>query len=127
HRGTWNPLTKLARWLTKGRTLTVLRRIQPTSGGYLEATPLTSFVVMALSSIRRRRSASEQQVIDEGVRFIVNSVRPDGSWPIDTNLATWVTTLSVNALAAACDLQSLGTKEQILAWLLNQQYKERHP
>jgi squalene-hopene/tetraprenyl-beta-curcumene cyclase len=54
-RGTWNPLTKLLRWLTRGRTLNVLRRIQPTSGGYLEATPLTSFVVMALSSIRRWR------------------------------------------------------------------------
>ena len=29
---------------------------------------------------------------------------PDGSWPIDTNLSTWVTTLSVNALATAADL-----------------------
>ena len=55
HRGTWNPLAKPLRWLAKGRTLEVLRRIQPTSGGYLEATPLTSFVVMALASIRRRR------------------------------------------------------------------------
>jgi squalene-hopene/tetraprenyl-beta-curcumene cyclase len=127
HRGTLNPVTGPLRWLAKGRTLRVLRRIQPTSGGYLEATPLTSFVVMALSSIRRRRSAAEQQVIDEGERFLVNSVRPDGSWPIDTNLATWVTTLSVNALAAAGDLESLDTKEPILAWLLGQQYKERHP
>ncbi|VTT96768.1 Probable squalene-hopene cyclase OS=Planctomyces maris DSM 8797 GN=PM8797T_19949 PE=4 SV=1: Prenyltrans_1: Prenyltrans_2 [Gemmataceae bacterium] len=127
HRGTLNPVTGPLRWLAKVRTLRVLRRIQPTSGGYLEATPLTSFVVMALSSIRRRRRASEQQVIDEGVRFLVNSVRPDGSWPIDTNLATWVTTLSVNALAAAGDLESLDTKEPILAWLLGQQYKERHP
>ncbi|WP_439631088.1 prenyltransferase/squalene oxidase repeat-containing protein [Gemmata sp.] len=127
HRGTLNPVTAPLRWLAKGRTLRVLRRIQPTSGGYLEATPLTSFVVMALSSIRRRRSAAEQQVIDEGVRFLVESVRPDGSWLIDTNLATWVTTLSVNALAAAGDLDSLDTKEPILAWLLGQQYKQRHP
>jgi squalene-hopene/tetraprenyl-beta-curcumene cyclase len=126
-RGTWNPIAKLLRWLTKGRTLNVLRRIQPTSGGYLEATPLTSFVVMALSSIRRRRRAAEKEVIEGGVRFLVNSVRPDGSWPIDTNLATWVTTLSVNALAAAGDLEALDTREQILAWLLGQQYKTRHP
>ncbi len=128
HRGgTWNPVTGPLRWLAKGRTLRVLRRVQPTSGGYLEATPLTSFVVMALSSIRRRRRPAEQEVIDEGVRFVVNSVRPDGGWPIDTNLATWVTTLSVNALAAAGDLESLDTKEQILAWLLKQQYTEQHP
>ena len=127
HRPTLNLFTGPLRWLSKGRTLKVLRQIQPSSGGYLEATPLTSFVVMALSSIRRRRRKAEQQVIDEGIRFIVNSMRPDGSWPIDTNLATWVTTLSVNALANAGDLSSLDTKEQILAWLLGQQYKTRHP
>jgi squalene-hopene/tetraprenyl-beta-curcumene cyclase len=127
HRRSRNPVRNLVRRAARGWSLKVLRRIQPTSGGYLEATPLTSFVTMALASIRRRRSASEQQVIDEGVRFIVNSVRPDGSWPIDTNLATWVTTLSVNALAAADDLESLDTKPQVLAWLLGQQYKERHP
>jgi squalene-hopene/tetraprenyl-beta-curcumene cyclase len=127
HRKSRNPIRNVVRRLARGRTLKVLRRIQPTTGGYLEATPLTSFVTMALASIRRRRSVAEQQVIDEGVRFIVNSVRPDGSWPIDTNLATWVTTLSVNALAAAGDLESLDTKEKILDWLLKQQYKERHP
>jgi squalene-hopene/tetraprenyl-beta-curcumene cyclase len=127
HRRSRNPIRNAVRRLARGRSLKVLRRIQPTTGGYLEATPLTSFVVMALASIRRRRSAAEAQVINEGVRFLVNSVRPDRSWPIDTNLATWVTTLSVNALAAAGDLESLDTKEQILAWLLKQQYKERHP
>ncbi|MBN9118397.1 MAG: squalene--hopene cyclase [Planctomycetes bacterium] len=127
HRRSRNPIRNVVRRLARGRALKVLRHIQPTSGGYLEATPLTSFVTMALASIRRRRSEAEKQVIDEGVRFIVNSVRPDGSWPIDTNLATWVTTLSVNALAAAGDLESLDTKGQILDWLLKQQYKERHP
>jgi squalene-hopene/tetraprenyl-beta-curcumene cyclase len=127
HRPTKNPFIGPLRWLAKGRSLKVLRQIQPTSGGYLEATPLTSFVVMALSSIRRRRKAAEQQVIDEGVRFITDSMRSDGSWAIDTNLATWVTTLSVNALASAGDLGSLDTKERILTWLLDQQYKTRHP
>src|SRR5262249_55195851 len=49
HRGTWNPLTRLLRWLGRRRSLRVLERIQPSSGGYLEATPLTSFVVMSLA------------------------------------------------------------------------------
>ncbi len=127
HRRNNNPIRDITRWFVRGRTLKILRRIQPTTGGYLEATPLTSFVVMALSAMRRHRSRAENEVIAEGVRFIVNSMRPDGSWPIDTNLATWVTTLGVNALAAANDLDSLDTKDKILAWLLKQQYKERHP
>ena len=126
HRTSWNPIRNVVRWLARRRTLKVLRHIQPTTGGYLEATPLTSFVVMALASSRVPGDAA-RQVIAEGVRFIVSSVRPDGSWPIDTNLATWVTTLSVNALAAADDLDSLDTKAEILAWLLKQQYTERHP
>jgi squalene-hopene/tetraprenyl-beta-curcumene cyclase len=123
NRRSWNPLRNAVRLLARGRSLTVLRRIQPSSGGYLEATPLTSFVVMALVGAGRRDSA----VIADGVRFLAASVRPDGSWPIDTNLATWVTTLSVNALAAAGDLETLDTKDAILDWLLKQQYRERHP
>src|SRR5262249_38078621 len=35
------------------RSLDVLERIQPSRGGYLEAAPLTSFVVMALASCGR--------------------------------------------------------------------------
>ena len=127
HRRSWNPIRNVVRWLAKGLSLKVLRRIQPTTGGYLEATPLTSFVVMALASSPTRKQGSAAQVIKESVRFLVNSVRPDRSWPIDTNLATWVTTLSVNALAAANDLASLDSKDAILKWLIDQQYTERHP
>src|SRR6516164_11561225 len=53
HRPPWNPLTRLVRRLAIGKSLKVLRKIQPTSGGFLEATPLTSFVTMALASIGR--------------------------------------------------------------------------
>ena len=55
---------------------------------------------------------------------MLDSIRPDGGWPIDTNLATWTTTLSINALAAAGeDVVSLGC----LDWLLGGQYDEIHP
>ena len=70
---------------------------------------------------------AEQEVIDEGVRFIVNSVRPDGSWPIDTNLATWVTTLSRECPGRGRRPRIARYEGAILAWLLEQQYKERHP
>ena len=75
----------------------LLRAMQPESGGYLEATPLTSFVVMSLAGMGQ----TDSPVVEAGVRFLVESMRDDGSWPIDTNLATWVTTLSIGALAEA--------------------------
>ena len=91
----WNPLTRLLRGLTFRRGLNVLAKMQPESGGYLEAIPLTSFVVMCLAATGR----ADQAVTQNGVRFLLDTVRPDGSWPIDTNLATWNTTQAVNALA----------------------------
>ena len=131
-RSTWNPVTRLARWIGRSRSLRVLERIQPSSGGYLEATPLTSFVVMSLGAIRAEgtRPSGESpadRVLSRGVEFIVRSARPDGSWPIDTNLSIWVTTLSVNALAVGDDLGALDRGEQLDDWLQSQQTKEIHP
>ena len=122
HRPLWNPVARVVRRLAIPTSLRVLEAIQPSNGGYLEATPLTSFVTLALASIGR----AEHPVVGKAVSFIVQSVRPDGSWPIDTNLSTWVTTLSVNALAAAGDLEKLDKRTELRDWLLAQQYKERH-
>ncbi|HEY7311988.1 MAG TPA: prenyltransferase/squalene oxidase repeat-containing protein [Gemmataceae bacterium] len=119
HRPPWNPLTRLVRHGAINKSLRVLQKIQPTSGGFLEAAPLTSFVTMGLASIGR----ADHPVVSKCVEFLVTSVRPDGSWPIDTNLATWVTTLSINALAAAGELDKLDRKEQLRDWLLRQQYE----
>ncbi|MFM2095184.1 MAG: Sporulenol synthase [Planctomycetota bacterium] len=117
-----NPLTKVIRAAAIATSLRVLRAIQPRSGGYLEAIPLTSFVVMSLAATDR----VDHEVTREGVRFIEESVRPDGSWPIDTNLATWNTTLSLNALAhGGLDLAELGPS--LLDWLLSCQNIVRHP
>ena len=44
----FNPLSRTIRKLSVGRSLRVLDRMQPASGGFLEAIPLTSFVVMGL-------------------------------------------------------------------------------
>jgi len=116
-----NPLYRWVRALAVEPSLKVLQKMQPASGGFLEATPLTSFVVMSLASIGRH----DHPVTQLGLKFIVESARADGSWPIDTNLATWVTTLAINAL---------GTKDgtghltpQLLEWVLSCQHTERHP
>jgi squalene-hopene/tetraprenyl-beta-curcumene cyclase len=118
---------RLRRWAV-GPSLRVLERIQPASGGFLEATPLTSFVVMALAACGLARTKPQAAaVIRRGVEFLRASVRPDGSWPIDSNLSVWVTTLAVNALAAAGDLDLLSDRDKLLAWILEQQETERHP
>jgi squalene-hopene/tetraprenyl-beta-curcumene cyclase len=53
-------------------------------------------------------------------------VRPDGSWPIDSNLSTWVTTLSINALSDAGEnLDEMAGK--LRRWLLDQQSRSLHP
>jgi squalene-hopene/tetraprenyl-beta-curcumene cyclase len=133
-----NPFTRLIRRLSTARSLQVLRRMQPESGGYLEATPLTSFVVMSLASIHSSPHAPREEsitrsvmptrdeVIREGVKFLINSVRPDGSWPIDTNLATWNTTLAINALAGAGEDVATLLGNECLEWLLSCQHKKRH-
>ena len=124
-RPTRNPVTRLVRLAARRRTLRRLDAIQPRGGGFLEATPLTSFVVMSLVAA----GEAAHPVVDRGVAFIERSVRADGSWPIDTNLATWVTTLSVNALARLPDWRDrLAARERapLRRWLLDQQYRERH-
>src|SRR5262249_18368453 len=63
----------------------------------------------------------------KGVQFLLRAARPDGSWAIDSDLSTWVTTLSINALAAAGELENLDRKEELLQWLMGQQHKEYHP
>jgi hypothetical protein len=82
------------RSLARNRTLNVLITLQPENGGFLEATPLTSFVTMSLAGM----GLAKHIVAQRGEGFLRKSMRPDGSWPIDTNLATWVTTLSIKAL-----------------------------
>jgi len=126
HRKPKNPITRLIRHLSRRRTLDVLRLIQPENGGFLEAAPLTAFVVMSLAAAGQRDS----QVVTRGAEFLVRSVRDDGSWPIDTNLATWLTTLSVNALAAAEDFEQIlpsDEREKIRQMLLESQYRHEHP
>ncbi len=114
------PWMRWMRRISVAPSLRVLQAMQPDSGGYLEAAPLTSFVVMSLAATGR----ADHPVVQSGVRFLLDSVRPDGSLPIDTNLATWTTTLAITALSAAGqDVAKL----DCLDWLLSCQHRCRHP
>jgi squalene-hopene/tetraprenyl-beta-curcumene cyclase len=124
-----NPIARLIRRKAWEPSYRVLEQMQPASGGYLEATPLTSFVVMSLAASGR----ADSPVVRRGVEFLLASVRADGSWPIDTDLATWNTTLAVNALAQTGDGGDLkfpiGNFQfpALLDWLLSCQHTETHP
>ncbi len=114
---------RLLRRILISRTLGVLDRMQPDSGGFLEATPLTAFVMMSLASTGR----GDQPVCRRGLSFLESSVREDGSWPIDTNLATWVTSLSIAALSADPEDDRHWCEPELIQWLLSCQYHVRHP
>jgi squalene-hopene/tetraprenyl-beta-curcumene cyclase len=141
----WNPLVRWIRNLAVKKSRRVLRRMQPASGGFLEAIPLTSFVVMGLSAA----GADDDPVVTQGVKFLKESIRSDGSWPIDTNLATWNTDLAIGALAVGTEKSAenlalstdrlsdrLGTTRdsepnwmtnELLEWVLKCQHREVHP
>ena len=119
HAPRFNPLRDLSR----RRTLEILTTLQPQNGGFLEATPLTSFVTMSLAGMRH----GHHPVAQKGMKFLCESVRPDGSWPIDTNLATWVTTLTVKALRHQPERLSEDQRSSLIRWILGQQYRVEHP
>ncbi|WP_231616083.1 prenyltransferase/squalene oxidase repeat-containing protein [Novipirellula artificiosorum] len=114
---------RMIRSLSVSRTMQVLRRMQPDSGGYLEATPLTAFVLMSLAATDRGASV----VARECERFLIDSMNADGSWPIDTNLATWVTSLAIHALAKDPEDDRSWCNESLVDWLLSCQHQSRHP
>ena len=111
--------------------------MQPASGGYLEAIPLTSFVAMALIESGR----SDCTVVENCIRFIESSIRKkmngDGkalaTWPIDTNLATWGTTLAINGISIdKRKFEDLVVAEPqrwhgCFAWVLSCQNRTVHP
>jgi squalene-hopene/tetraprenyl-beta-curcumene cyclase len=119
-----NPLIRFIRGLVRNKTLSFLRCLQPANGGFLEAAPLTAFVTMSLAAMGK----SQNETAQKGADFLIQSIRPDGSWPIDTDLATWLTTLSVNALGEdAASVLSAEQRKTICDWLLRQQFQTVHP
>lgn len=119
-----NSIIRLINNALESKLLKVLSEKQPDNGGFLEAIPLTAFVLMTLIGAGYK----EHRVCKKAEAFLKQSMRNNGSFPIDTNLTTWVTTLAVNAMSKE-QFQSLQTseKESISNWLLQQQHKTVHP
>jgi squalene-hopene/tetraprenyl-beta-curcumene cyclase len=117
------PWVRALRGSVAGRTLKLLEELQPPNGGFLEAVPLTAFVTMSLASI----GAADHPVTRRGAGFLRGSARADGSWPIDSNLSTWVTTLAVKSLAHQPGAIDPHLTSALREWLLKQQFRAEHP
>lgn len=125
HRTSRNPITYVLRQMTRKRTLKILHEIQPENGGFLEATPLTGFVTISLAAM----GEASLPAVKQALSFLEKSQREDGSWPIDTHLATWVSTLATNALLydSKPDFWPEEARKRMNDWLLAQQYQQIHP
>lgn len=115
-----SPWRRWLRGIARGRAVRRLEEIQPSSGGFLEAVPLTSFVVMGLAPLY----GSSHPVVERGLAFLRRAVREDGSWPIDVNLSVWLTSAAVTALAEA---GRSGEAASAGSWLKAMQHRRRHP
>jgi len=105
--------------------LAKLQKLQPEHGGFLDATPLTAFVAIALEKM----GYGTHPVTQRAKAFLKASLRPDGSCAIDSNLRIWVTSLATRALLACRDEQvfPLAERERIARWLLAKQLQKTHP
>jgi squalene-hopene/tetraprenyl-beta-curcumene cyclase len=119
-----NPLMRWIRNRSVKPSLNKLESIVPDSGGFLEAIPLTAFVSMCLTA----SGIGENPVKVKGLEFLRNQQRPDGSWPIDADLSTWVTTLSIKAFGQEINREfSKPEISKLLTHLITIQYKKVHP
>ena len=102
------------------KALRVLTTLQPEDGGFLEAAPLTAFVSMCMAEA----GLKEHPVTHRCAQFLRSSLRQDGAWPIDTNLAGWVTSLSSRAIG---DMLSDTERKSLSDTIRQNATKQRHP
>ncbi len=118
---------KLAKWIRLGaerKAIRILQKSMPESGGFLEAIPLTAFVALSLINADYR----DLDVVEKGIAFLKRTQRNDGGWPIDVDLSTWVSTLSVKALGNRIDkVLNAEQKKKLTAHFLSIQNKTIHP
>jgi len=67
-------------------------------------------------------------VVADGIAFLKRTQREDGSWPIDIDLSTWVSTLAVKSLRSNLDnLISSEERDVLSAHFIHIQNKIIHP
>lgn len=110
------------RELAVPKVLRILGTMQPENGGFLEAAPLTGFVALSLAAAGER----EHPVTRKAIEFLAGGIQEDGSWPIDTNLALWTTSLAIRALSGHPVLAG-EQGERLRQLYLAKQFQSVHP
>jgi len=103
-----------------------LERLQPDTGGFLEAVPLTAFIVLALTE----SGAAHHPVVPRALAFLRDLQRPEGAWPIDRDLSLWLSHHAAALLAAADPQGELWPSAARAAFLdrsLRSQWFQHHP
>jgi squalene-hopene/tetraprenyl-beta-curcumene cyclase len=116
----WFPPIRWWREHIADQALDAILKMQPESGGYLEASPITAFCLIGLKAAGR----GDHAVARNALRFLISTQRDDGSWPVEVNLSVWNTTRAIDALAAAGLLETALTERERATtrdWLLGQQ------
>ncbi|MCL2640400.1 MAG: hypothetical protein FWD53_06115 [Phycisphaerales bacterium] len=111
---------KTLRSLAKPKALRTLLAKQPASGGFLEAAPLTGFCVICMCCA----GLPDHPATQAALRFLLESQRPNGAWPIDRDLRLWCTSLAIPALASTL---TDAEKEHYRNALKQHQTKTIHP
>lgn len=118
---------KLIRWIRRAaekKALKILHQSMPSSGGFLEAIPLTAFVSLSLINA----GFGNLEVVKKGIAFLKRMQRTDGGFPIDVDLSTWVTSLSIKALGNRKDeVLSPQQQKKLSEHLKSVQNKTVHP
>jgi hypothetical protein len=115
---------RLIRKYSIPKALKILYRMLPESGGFLEAIPLTAFVSLSLINSGYKDSI----VVRKGIRFLRTTQRPDGGWPIDVDLSTWVTSSAVRGFRSNLGgFLDSGQQDRIADHLRLIQNKTVHP
>ncbi len=97
-----------------------LERLQPGHGGYLDAAPLTAFVALGLGAAGQ----GAHPVAEKCRSFLRGGQRPNGAWPIDTQLSGWLTALAVRALTV--ETADDFPRQAVAARLFAAQHRVRH-
>ncbi len=119
-----SPFLRVIRYFSISIALNKLHRMLPESGGYLEAIPLTAFVSLSLIRAGYRYT----DIVSKGIGFLKRMQREDGSWPIDVDLSTWLTTLSVRAFRSNLNSFLLPeSKDKIYKHFMTIQNRSVHP